>query len=331
MSLTIIESAVFLLLIALALVCAFWAGRVLERRAYSPVRPDGGKFGHPAFGEARRRALEALGAGIVVLDNLGASASAEACMLLGAVEGDPELARSLRARPELAPLLAGGSGEAELSLGEGAGARRVEARVFPLDAAHPNRGTVLVLTDVTETAALVEELSALASQDALTGACNRRRFGELGERDIELARRSRSEIGALMLDIDFFKRVNDEHGHAIGDELLKAVVCVSREALRSSDVLCRYGGEEFAVLLPGTGGEECLVVAERLRTHIAAIAIPGARGTVSVTVSLGAYSGAPKAGEDLALYLRRADEALYRSKALGRNKSSYWKPLGEES
>jgi diguanylate cyclase (GGDEF)-like protein len=331
MSITIIESAIFVLFLAAVSALAFFAGLAFGRRRLFPVRLDGLMRGHAAAYEVRRRALEALGAGIVITGERGASADERALMLLGVGGGEKELASFLGARPEFGPLLATGSGKAELSLGEGAGQRRVEARAFAFDASRPDRGTVLVLTDITETAVLLEELSALASQDALTGACNRRRFYELGERDIELARRSRSEIGALMADIDLFKRVNDEHGHAIGDEVLKAFVHASCEALRSSDVLCRYGGEEFAILLPGTGREESLVVAERLRERIAALAVPCVGGLVSVTISVGAYSGVPKAGEDLALYLRRADEALYRSKALGRNRSSYWKALGVET
>jgi diguanylate cyclase (GGDEF)-like protein len=177
-------------------------------------------------------------------------------------------------------------------------------------------------------ATLLEELRVLASRDSLTGILNRRRFDELGERDIELARRAGSSIGAVMIDIDWFKRVNDEHGHAVGDELLKAVSKACADALRSSDILARYGGEEFAVLLPGSGAAESLAVAERLREQVAALALPcEGGGSVSVTISLGVYSGVPALDEDLALYLRRADEALYRSKALGRNIASYWKPL----
>jgi len=178
-----------------------------------------------------------------------------------------------------------------------------------------------------ENAALLSELSAQASLDALTGAYNRRRFDELSERDIELSRRSLSSVAVVMIDIDWFKRVNDERGHSVGDQVLKMVTQACREALRSSDILGRYGGEEFAVLLPGSGEEESLAVAERLRERVEAKALPCGGESVSVTVSLGVYSGVPSPGEGLDVYLRRADEALYRSKALGRNKTSYWKPL----
>jgi two-component system cell cycle response regulator len=131
-----------------------------------------------------------------------------------------------------------------------------------------------------------------------------------------------------MLDLDLFKRVNDERGHAVGDELLKAVCLACKDALRSSDVLARYGGEEFAVILPGSGPAESMVVAERLRARVAAIALPVEGRAVTVTASLGAFAGVPGPGDTLALFLRRADEALYRSKAKGRNKVSYWEALG---
>jgi diguanylate cyclase (GGDEF)-like protein len=283
-------------------------------------------------GETRDRALEALGAGLIAVDGKGkvTTCNDEARILLGLGQDSGRsylVLSALRAKPELASLLVSGEGGAELSIGEGPARRRVEARAFS-----PRRGgkrKVIVLRDVTENAALLEELSALASQDALTGAYNRRRFDELGERDIELSRRSLSEVGVLMLDIDLFKRVNDEYGHPVGDAVLKAFCATCRDALRSSDVLARYGGEEFAVLLPGSGRDESAAVAERLRSRIAELEVPyGDSGcTVSVTVSVGAYAGIPAAGEDLALFLRRADEALYRAKAMGRNRVYGWVPL----
>jgi diguanylate cyclase (GGDEF)-like protein len=285
--------------------------------------------------DARRSALEALGIGIIVVGR-AVRGNAEARRLLGLGEADsgsgfgwrndPRLAAALRGEAELAALVAAGGGKAVLSSGEGSELRRIEARAFPPSAGRKRR-LIIVLNDVSANAALLEELSTLASLDALTGAFNRRRFDELGARDIELSRRSLASIGVIMLDIDLFKRVNDERGHPVGDEMLKAVTLACRGALRSSDIFSRYGGEEFAVLLPGSSAEESLAVAERLRERVAAMTLPYEGGSVSVTISLGVYSGVPAPNEDLALYLRRADEALYRSKALGRNKSSYWKPI----
>ena len=292
-----------------------------------------------SLGATRERALGALGAGMVVVSPRGrvASIDAEARILLGlqgasAAGGDVSAAvdsfrimSALRDVPGLAALLAAGEGGAEIELGEAAGRRRIEARAFRFG--RSGRGAVLLLSDITETSTLLAELSALASQDALTGAYNRRRFDELGGRDIELSRRSGKSVGVLMVDLDLFKRVNDEYGHHVGDELLIAAYGAFKAALRSTDILARYGGEEFAVLLPDSGAEDSVSVAERLRARIEGLSIPCGGKSVRVTASVGVYSGVPAQGEDLALFLRRADEALYRSKARGRDKVSYWDPI----
>jgi diguanylate cyclase (GGDEF) domain len=295
---------------------------------------------------AREVAIEALGAGMIVVDGRGAIAScnAEARLLLGlgtASSGDTSPRRNstrhlpasesllvlsaLRENPELSALLVAGEGGAEYVIDEEGADRRIEARAF--SAGPGRRGTILLLSDVTETAALLEELASLAYVDSLTGAINRRRFDEIGQRDLELARREGKEIGVLMLDIDFFKKVNDGYGHAAGDRTLKAVCDGCRDALRSTDVLARYGGEEFAVFLPGSGPEDSVMVAERLRRRVADQRLSYEGQQIAVTVSLGVYASVPEAVDDLALYLRRADEALYRSKALGRDRVSYWQPL----
>jgi diguanylate cyclase (GGDEF) domain len=304
------------------------------------VAADPVLWGRRDLSEAQRRALEALGAGIVVSGERGARGNARARALLGLEPeegvrdgaGDYRLLASLRERPELAALLVSGEGGAELSLGSGEARRVLEARAFPFDPGEGLPETVLILTDVTERALLLEELSDLASRDALTDVYNRRRFSELCERDFELAKRSLTSLGLIMLDIDLFKRVNDEHGHDSGDKVLKAVCAACDDALRSTDVFCRYGGEEFAVFLPGSGPGESLAVAERLRDRIARLSVACASGGICcVTVSLGVFAGVPAKDESLALYLRRADEALYRSKALGRNRATYWKPIDQQA
>lgn len=298
---------------------------------YGLRRGDSLFFPGSGLGAVREQALAALGAGMIVVDGRGrvSSSNAEARVLLG-LGSDPgiqafRVLAALRGISELAALLVAGEGGTDFFLGAGRERRRIEARSFPFGAV--KRGTVLLLRDVTENAALLEELSALASQDPLTGAYNRRRFDELGERDLELSRRSGLRIGVLMLDIDLFKRVNDERGHAVGDEVLKALCLACKDALRTSDVLARYGGEEFAVLLPGSGQAESVVVAERLRARIAALRVPCPGGSVSITASLGVYAGVPGQGDCLALYLRRADEALYKSKAMGRDRVSFWEAI----
>lgn len=174
-----------------------------------------------------------------------------------------------------------------------------------------------------ETTAALErsnaELKRLAMQDALTGVSNRRHFTAVAERDIALARRRHEPLSLLMIDIDHFKAVNDTHGHAVGDEVLCALVTVMQTVLRATDHLGRHGGEEFVVLLPDTPLEGALASAERLRAAVAAAALIGRDGLpLSCTISIGATEWNPADG-CVETTLRRADGALYDAKNAGRN------------
>lgn len=167
-----------------------------------------------------------------------------------------------------------------------------------------------------------QALEKLSRTDPLTGLFNRRYFEErLG---IEFARsqRYRVPLSCLMLDLDHFKRLNDTHGHASGDEMLRRVAEVTRASVRTVDLLARYGGEELIALLPETGLDEARTVAERIRAAIAHIAFPKAGGgpVVSCTASIGlATAPAPELTDADAL-VRHADDALYTAKAAGRDR-----------
>ena len=168
-------------------------------------------------------------------------------------------------------------------------------------------------------ARLFGEVRRLAATDALTELHNRHQFFALAEAEWDAARLLGRPLAAMMLDIDHFKRVNDTYGHAVGDEVLRVVAQRCRAALRDGDILGRYGGEEFALVLPGADADAALLVAERLRTLIAEapLAVPG--GEIPVTISVGvAAAGVTTA--TLAALLNRADEALYAAKAAGRNR-----------
>ncbi len=165
-----------------------------------------------------------------------------------------------------------------------------------------------------------ERFQTLAAIDPLTGAYNRR-FGlqRLGE---EWARASRTDgpLGVLTFDIDHFKAVNDDHGHLIGDRVLRQVASLARQWVRNGDVLVRMGGEEFLVVLPGAGPNDVTFVGERIRRGLAAASVPSGGLAVRVTVSLGGAcvpDGTCLAAEDL---LARADAAMYVSKRSGRNR-----------
>ncbi len=178
-------------------------------------------------------------------------------------------------------------------------------------------GRSIVLHDITERIELFERVKELASLDPLTGIFNRRHFFELSAAELERARRYDAPVSLVLFDLDHFKEVNDTYGHQAGDSVLRAVASACSDRLRSFDVLGRYGGEEFAVLLPEIGPEGALAVAERLRRGIAA-----AEHDVTdadVTASFGVASVATAAGVDLDELLHLADQALYRAKRRGRD------------
>lgn len=163
-------------------------------------------------------------------------------------------------------------------------------------------------------------IEALANTDALTGALSRRHFLELAGRERARAAREGNGLAVLLLDIDHFKRVNDTHGHAGGDAVLRAFHATCAAQLRAHDLLGRLGGEEFGVVLPATGREVARQVAERLRAAVAAepVALPGG-GAVAITVSIGLAFTA-SAAQDIDGLLAAADAALYRAKREGRNR-----------
>jgi diguanylate cyclase (GGDEF)-like protein len=182
----------------------------------------------------------------------------------------------------------------------------------------------VLVQDVTDRKNAEEELRRLVVTDPLTGLSNRRRFEEACEIETMRFRRYGVPASLVMLDIDFFKRVNDTYGHATGDAVLVALAETCRRALRETDVAARLGGEEFAVLLPMTSETGALEIAERLRTRLAATSVQTPAGRLNFTVSLGVatFSGQDEAETVLA----RADAALYRAKEYGRNRVEVAEP-----
>ncbi len=170
-------------------------------------------------------------------------------------------------------------------------------------------------------AQLFEKIQEMAILDTLTGVYNRRYFYEHAENEVVRSQRYDSALSLIMLDIDHFKLVNDRFGHLIGDQTLKMVADTCLSALRKADVLCRFGGEEFVVLLPETSQEDAVVAAERICQAIADKSLPTDTdlGAVSVTVSIGVTHLKNKA-ESLKDLVNEADQALYEAKETGRNR-----------
>ena len=162
-----------------------------------------------------------------------------------------------------------------------------------------------------------EDLRKLATTDPLTKAKNRRAFFDLSEKFFKLAKRKDLPLSVMILDIDFFKKVNDTYGHLVGDEILKFLVKQVDMILRDSDILARYGGEEFIILLPDTDINGALKTAQKIRKTIEMTPYKG-EVEVPFKVSLGvAQLGKQKILKDL---IKNADDALYRAKEYGRNR-----------
>lgn len=168
------------------------------------------------------------------------------------------------------------------------------------------------------------ELASMAVTDSLTQLHNRRHFIERAEQDFARAKRAGTPLGLLMLDVDHFKRINDTWGHQEGDRVLREVAHKVRASVRQGDVVARWGGEEFVVLLPNTDFAACARVAEKVRQAVEELELEGASLRVTVSVGAGGY---PAPGVDsLAALLEVADQALYRAKQGGRNRTDSLRP-----
>jgi diguanylate cyclase (GGDEF)-like protein len=165
----------------------------------------------------------------------------------------------------------------------------------------------------------VEQMEHQAVTDQLTGLYNRRAFADMAEKEVGRARRYQRPLALILFDIDHFKQVNDTHGHLVGDQVLRILTEKVTKTTRSTDFVCRYGGEEFIVLMPEAGREEALAMAERLREMVSGITVVAPEGTLSLTISLGIAALGSAAEETLEGLINRADKAMYEAKAAGRN------------
>jgi len=163
----------------------------------------------------------------------------------------------------------------------------------------------------------VERIRKLSYLDGLTGIFNRRFFELRIMEEIERARRSESRMAILMVDIDQFKKLNDEFGHLLGDEVLRQVSSLFHQQLRKIDVVCRYGGEEFAILLTNTSARVALGVGEKLRRLVEGWQFPGVPRTVTISIGVAAFPEHGNTRDDL---VHAADVALYAAKQAGRNR-----------
>ena len=177
-------------------------------------------------------------------------------------------------------------------------------------------------------ARLMEEL---ATTDELTKLRNRRSIMTFGEMELSRVKRFNRNFSLLLLDLDFFKKINDQYGHAIGDEVLQLAATTFTKVIRDTDRIGRYGGEEFMVVAPETNADQAMLLAERIRSSIESVqcaSVPEL--TVSVSIGISSYvfgEGFAEAnGLKLADLIDQADQALYQAKSNGRNQASLYSP-----
>jgi len=177
---------------------------------------------------------------------------------------------------------------------------------------------IAVIRDISERKQMEAELTRLATTDALTGMDNRRSFMEKAEHEIRRAQRYGVAFTMMIMDIDFFKSINDQYGHQAGDIVLQKMAQAVKSALRDSDIFGRIGGEEFAIVLIETDQKTALLTAERIRSLIETLDIITGKETVQVTVSIGLTFFKDK--DDISTLSNRSDKALYAAKRNGRNR-----------
>ncbi len=165
------------------------------------------------------------------------------------------------------------------------------------------------------------ELKLLASVDPLTDLYNRRYFLKTAEKVSEIARRNQTKVSIIMLDIDKFKAVNDTYGHKVGDEVIMFVAAALKKMTRRSDIICRFGGEEFLVLFPETNVDGAYIIAEKLRTFLEITPMKVDEKLINVTVSIGVTECDSQSDVSIENVINRADNLMYQAKESGRNRT----------
>lgn len=258
-------------------------------------------------------------------------------LVLRAQQGTPPIAIKIgEVLPEGHAYTAAGEGREELrfsmvSFGENLGLLACVTRQGQALLANDRQALESVadiLATATQNARYVDRVRQLAYRDGLTGVFNRRYFESRLVEEITRAARYGAGVSVLMVDLDRFKSINDEFGHMLGDDVLRMVSSIFLRTLRKVDVVCRYGGEEFAIILPATPGGSAYIVADKLRRAIASAQQPGVSVPVTISVGVAEFPANGITRDDI---VRAADAALYKAKQSGRNQVC-WAPAnaGEE-
>ncbi|MHB1662008.1 MAG: sensor domain-containing diguanylate cyclase [bacterium] len=200
-----------------------------------------------------------------------------------------------------------------------------DGRIIPLEVTsrvyrtkHKYPIGVCIARDITERIKMEQELKRLSATDSLTGAYNRNKYKEIIGKEIKVAKRYGYPLSAIIFDIDFFKEINDNHGHIAGDEVLKNLALLIMKNIRSEDYFIRWGGEEFLIIAPYSPLKNTLLLAEKLRAETEAQYF---YGNIKITLSLGVTALLQEDGEES--FIERADNALYKAKTNGRNRIEF--------
>jgi diguanylate cyclase (GGDEF)-like protein len=207
--------------------------------------------------------------------------------------------------------------DCEVELKDGRTLARVSTALY--GRAREYLGRVWFYRDITAQKTLQAQLEALAREDSLTGVMNRRYYDERAAQEFARAEREHRTLAIVEFDLDHFKQINDRHGHAAGDEVLRAVAIAGRSMIRTTSLFARVGGEEFVVLLSPATQEGALLFAERLRELVASLSIPVGGQVIHVTISVGVALRHPGGDTPTACQVR-ADNAMYEAKTGGRNR-----------
>ncbi|NLC11844.1 MAG: diguanylate cyclase, partial [Firmicutes bacterium] len=210
----------------------------------------------------------------------------------------------------------------EFSLVVGGEKRFFEIDTMPLGNPHDRRMMMLKsIRDITEKKKIQEELTILATTDSLSGLYNRAEFMELAQRALSWAKIHNEQLSLLMIDLDFFKNINDTYGHAAGDEIIRRMGNIIKTNFRKTDLAGRLGGEEFAVLLKNTSLQEAKRAAEKFREAVSKTKVIYEKQEINLTVSIGVAvtCGGIDNNSNIEDILKQADNALYKAKAKGRN------------
>jgi len=211
---------------------------------------------------------------------------------------------------------------------DGENTRYFRASIGPVYA--KNRAQVarmILLAEITDSVKLMKELENAAYIDGLTGLYNRKHFSELVNADVERAQRLDQTVYTAMLDLDFFKKVNDTYGHLAGDMVLKTIAGVVRQTIRAYDLLCRYGGEEFALLLLDLDAIDAFNLMERIRENVESAVTRYEGIEIKITCSIGIAEFLQM--DTLESSIKKSDEALYIAKNCGRNQVKMFERMGE--